>query len=544
MRSTVRHIVSKDLIRFWPLLTLWTAALILRVSLPVALADSLAVSNRGERIFAFLLILLLNALLVVRVVAEDSPLKEAAFWRKLPISGGQMLRAKLLFIIGWTMLLPVCIVTVAGLLQGFTADETMRVATAQLVVHGLVGGMFFMVSLLTQRVLASILGLWLFGTAAQLVSSAAGWDSRHHGLGNEFVEVTRSMTPSLALSAHIIAWLLALAACTVAALWIYRERRRWPAAVMLCAAIIGAKTVASVWPWDYLMWAPPLKNEVAKSDPRYAADIKMIENLGRNSINGVVYRDLKATANWSGLAPREVALVYRTEGSVIWTDGTKTSQVQDLAPFNKDHLNPGLMTLGVARPRVPIAQSLLAELALARLREAEYAALGQGPAEWQGRISAMIGHMEPELRLPLQKRSYQNGAVRIAITETEFAAERLVLKLYESRPDIPAGKLAATRLAQTMRNSTSSYALINHGRGEAILTSGGGGGSGATDGFLSTKRSELHFNAAELGRPFDADAWHTWLSEAELVRFRFIEHRRVAFDIRLPLSTAHTPPIN
>lgn len=538
MNSVVWHIIKKDLRRFRLLLALWVAALLVRVCIAGWTEQNYAPES-GLGILAFMLVLLLNAHLVVSVLGEDSPVKEAAFWRTRPIAGRQMMSAKLLFLAGWTLVLPMAVVAVAGWSYGFTARECAAVAAGQLIVHGLIGGIFLLVSLFTQRVWATILGLGLVLILAQVFLMRVAVMHVMRSSGAIAPAVIEFEPASLELSRMVIAVVVLLVACGTAVLWVYRERRRAVAALLLVAGIVGMKVTTSFWPLDFLNRVSVLSRSEARADARYAATIVQTKSSGRATVNDVSYRQVFATMKWSGLGADEVCVPYRVEGRVVWPDGVELADNRgEVREFpNYSDLMAALKSLGVDQvPRSPF-QGEGNGVTLARLLEADYARLKQAPAEWRGRISVMVGRLEPEWRVPLKVGAQsEQGAARFTVTEVNLDRDQLKLKVHERRPDLPKWKLAAFQGGRFTGWLPQSYALINESRKEAVMANGGGSSSGTNDGFFSFIRTGVYFPGTQGRKEYGSVDRDEWLGGAELIRFRFVEERRVFVDARVPLT--------
>lgn len=535
MNSPVWHILKKDLRRFLPLLSLWCVALVARVSLPGLFSGREFSAASGVPVLSAMLVMLLNAHLVVRLLAEDSPLKEAAFWRMRPVTGRQMITAKLLFIAAWTLILPVVVMVAAGRAYGFTAEECVAVAAGQLLLHAVIGGLFLMVSIFTQRVWASVLGLWLLLMVGGVLFSSLYIGRVRGGVGvpgtAEFDAV------SLMLSRGVVAGVVLLAACSIAIGLVYRERRRVAAAATVIVAAAGMKLTVAAWSWDYLGWMPVLQRCEAQVDSRYTGVLTNATTSGRSTIDDVTYRQVFASIKWSGLTPENVCVIYRAEGDVVWPDGGKTQQGYAFPSASGYDLTGGLKALGVAAPRISRYHQRDSGVTLVQLNETDMARLKRAPAEWRGRLSAAIGKLEPEFRVPLRAGgSIKRGATQVSIAELEFDRDQVKLKIQERRPDLPKWTLGGMQPGAFGGWAPQMYALINTHRNEALLSSGGGGGGGSNDGFLSFRKSQVSFSSSDRGPSFNREEWVEWLGEAELVRFRFVEERRVAVDAQVPIT--------
>lgn len=530
MNHPIWHIIKKDLVRFRLELAIWCVLLVARVTAGADWSSDPQDSGReAVAVFWVVAVFLFNVHLVVRVLAEDSPLKETAFWRTRPISGGQMLAAKAIFLGSWTLLLPAAVMAAAGFAHGFTVGEVLGVMAGQLVLHGFIGVAFLAITAFFQRVIASVFCFLLLGFFMQLAA----------GPGPRAATATRATFESASLAATrtgLAAGCL-LAGCGIAVWLVYRSRRRTIAALLLVAGIAGVNATTSFWTVDFLGWVPALSRSEPRMDERYQAVVTQTQSSGRSIINGVSHRSVFATMKWSGLAPGEVCVPYRVEGRVVWPDGVELVQNHEERLATTCDLAAALKALGMkSGTRSPF----LGEgdgVMLAELLETDYDKLKRAPAEWRGRISVRVGRVEPEARVPLRPGVLiEQGATRITVAELNMDRDQLRVKIQIRQPDLPKWVRERRRNGVLPPWQSASYALINERRSEAAMANGGGGGDSTNDGFLSVSRREVNFVGMQGGREYGPVAWVEWLKEAELVKFRFIEERRVIVDARVPLT--------
>jgi len=124
------------------------------------------------------------------------------------------------------------------------------------------------------------------------------------------------------------------------------------------------------------------------------------------------------------------------------------------------------------------------------------------------------------------------------VTEVALDRDDLRVKLLTRRPDLPKWKLGSLQGGVFTGWLPQSYALINVRREEAVVATGGGGGSSTNDGFFNLSRNEVNFSNAQglRTKSYNTAEWTEWLKEAELVKFRFVETRRVFVEVRVPLT--------
>jgi hypothetical protein len=521
-------IVRKDLRRFRPVLALWCAALVFRAGLGAWMEEERILSGREEAMFAMILVVLLNIHLVCRVIAEDSPIKEGVFWRMRPVTGGQMLRAKLAFLGGWTVVLPVTVAAVAGWGYGFTGWETGAVMIGQGVLHGGIGLGFVTLSILTQRVLVSLAGLWLVGVAGQVASMTmrpVGGAITMHSAPYKSVSLEWSQT--------LVMTMIAVAACGGAAAWVYARRDRWGAAVALGLGVLGAWTAGAFWTWDVLGAVPALKRLEASADGRYRAVATRAGMESGSTLSDVSFRNLDARLNWSGAESGEVCATYLVEGSLTAADGREITQFNEVESAEGFDMNVTLRELGIGRVQTfPYERAEGEGVTLMRLRSAVLDTLKGQELTWRGHVSAKVGRLEIEARVPFKPgAAYRSGAHRFKVIDVERVNDELKVTFMERRPDAPTPVKRANPGRVVSGEIPLMYALINAERGEAVPASGGGSAGGASDGYFKYGRRTLHFGQRGELAKLDEKEWTEWLRGAELVSFRFVEKRRVKAEV-------------
>ncbi len=527
--ASIWLIVRKDLRRFWALLTLWCAALAVRATLDAWLGEEL-LSGREEGIFAMMLVVLVNIQLVCWVIAEDSPIKEGAFWRMRPITGGRMLRAKLVFLGAWTVVLPVVVAAVAGWYYGFTAIETAWVMVGQGLLHGAIGLGIGVIAMLTERILVSVVGLWFVGMVAQMTSMTLRPKGVPTGIqSGVYASVSLEWT-RMAAGALIL-----VAACGSAAAWVYARRDRRGALVALVLGATSAWAAGAFWTWDALSGVPALKRLAASENESYRVMVVRTGMESGSTVDGLSFRHLDATLQWSGAKDGEVCATYLITGRLTGADGRGIAQFAEVESAAGFDLTVALREIGIESVQgSPFRKGTEEGVTLMRLRAGDLQARAGQEATWRGEVSAKVGRVEIEARVPLKRGAfYQDGAYRFRVVDVETVNAEIQVTSTERRADTPTlGKRANTsRVVSGVM--PLMYALINTERGEAVLASGGGGGGGSSDGYFKYETRTLHFGQRGDLAKRDAQEWAEWLRGAELVSFRFVEERRVKSELEV-----------
>lgn len=526
MNSPIWHIIKKDMRRFRGLLALWCVALMTRVLVPAWAGDDLRSLTETSLVLSVVLILLLNALIVARALAEDSPLKEAAFWRSRPITGGQMLTAKLVFLAIWTLVVPVAVVAVAACGFGFTPGEALAVMTSQMVLHGVTGVVFVTASILTQRVWTAVLGVMVLFVLAQLLRSP--------GVTPEPAPVFESL--SRQLSNTTVGLAVGVVAVVVALGLVYRDRRRALAVTVLAAGAAGLYGAGRFWPVDFLKALPAFERREARLQPRSEGAIKPVMTNSSWSANGVNYREMQASVSSADLDTDQLRLPYRVEGRVAWGDGAELVQTSEVRLAWPSDLGPALRAQGaVVAPKIG-QEAPVEVVTLVRLNDEEMERLQARSAKWEGRVFAADGRMELFARLAAKAGAEVSvGGYRLRMVQTGMRQGRLEVQITEREPSLPRWAGDMSHRSNHVWN-TNEFALINRRTKEAMLTVGGGNQGTSQDTFFLFRRSTLTFASTTTGRAIGADEWRAWLAEAELVKFRFREDRRVIIEGAVELA--------
>ncbi len=529
MNHVVWHILRKDMVRFRLHLALWCAILIGRVACAEwAGAPQDSALQAGAMSWVALLFLF-NVHLVVRVLAEDSPLEEAAFWRTRPITGGQMMAAKAMFIAAWTVLLPAGVIAAAAIYYGFTGGEMLAVVAGQVVLHGFIGFVFMTAAAFFERVIASIVCFLLFGVFLSFTTA-------HRVTTDTVANFERN---SLVVTRTILAGGFLLAGCGLAWWLVYRSRKRVLAAVVAITGLAAMKLTTTLWSWDCLSWVAVLNSKEPRPDAAYVVSLSQVESSGKSSINGVDYRWITAAIDEVGIAQNRITDAYPFQCSVVWPDGSKSPQKREHAFPRVQSVKTALHSLGietVAFSRFP--QREQTRLNLAQLGDAEFEKLKQANADWRGRVAAVTGRVEVKARLPLVRRaSAEAGAYRIHITDLRIEGRDLTLVLSERSADLPRWMLGTWVSIEHFSMQRETYALINARRSEAIFPYGLGGDGGMNGGLFDYRRAALRFTGESKPGNASPEEWSAWLKDAELVRFQFVEEKRVMTDeLVVPLT--------
>lgn len=529
MNSPIWHIIKKDLRRFRALLAVWCVALATRVVAPGFAEAGVERPLEVSLVLMAVLILFLNALMVTRVLAEDSPLKEAAFWRSRPIAGRQMMTAKLLFLAWWTLVVPLVVIAVAGAATGFTTRELIAVAAGQLMLHAVVSVFFVTTAILTQRVWAAVVGVIVVFVAMQIaqrpqIAPEAASD----------FENTSGMLSCVSVAAAV-----GLIALGIASAQVYRDRRRMAAGAVLAAGAAGVWLAGEFWRADFLRWVPAFERLEPRSDSQARMVMTPLKNNSTWSSSGASYRQLQAAVDWEGLAPGEVRVPYRVEGDLTWGDGSTLSRALPVGLQRPYDLGPALRGLGMENVRTHERGSSTNPMTFVDIIEEEVHRLRDGSPTWKGKVFARVGRMEVHARVALKAGAgTKAGAYRVRVLAVEEKRGKVEVQIVEREPHLPQWSDAALG---TLHDGflRDKYALINARKKEAMLPLGGSNRGETRDGFSRYGESKLEFSSTTDGTAYASEELAQWLADAELVKFRFNEERRVVAEALLDLKETY-----
>ena len=147
----------------------------------------------------------------------------------------------------------------------------------------------------------------------------------------------------------------------------------------------------------------------------------------------------------------------------------------------------------------------------------------------------MVGGLEVRARVPVKPGArVEAGAYRIDVVEVDFERGRLEIRIVERQPAMP--KWGDGALDSGYHILGRDFALINTRRKEAMVTTGGGNSCSTQDSFLKINRTQLQFGPTTAGQILDREELAEWLADAELVKFRFREDRRVVTEATVALA--------
>ncbi len=247
------HITKKDFRQLWPLLALWWGVLALRAldpamdfsaHLPNAPTGQFATQfNRyrsGVLMAADLVLLVIVAASAVRV---DSPIKPGMHWRQLPVSGGRVFSAKILFFILFCGLPAALINLVAKMEYGYppalwrTGLTWYEWKIAVCIAVGVMAAALFRRAFLTPLTVVIVYSFIIIVYELPFLWFLQGYGD--------------SIWDTLYLTRFLLWSNVLIASALGAAGFMYMTRRHWRSRLILAAGLVCAQFLQGYWPYDF-----------------------------------------------------------------------------------------------------------------------------------------------------------------------------------------------------------------------------------------------------------------------------------------------------
>ncbi len=313
------HIARKDIRRLawpvsgWLLLVGGSAAGLSLLSMPVAAEPTPGARQAivlpyawmgGLSAFVTLAVVLQSLVAFVLagfLVLQDPPTGTATFWSTRPISGGRLLRAKLLAAFLLLVLAPVIVLTPIWLADGFALLEVGHAALEFMAWQLAIVGLGMGLAALTENLGGFLLVAFGGGVAFVLLRMEALW---------KWAEVS---SPSVADARSELVTLIPLVAVAIILVRQYASRREpvWGIAGVALAAMVFARWA---WPFEEPSWLPILGGTERRFSPEPAWAREATVTLANVHADGHDTRRVAVTVGgpWNPdtfLAPQDAWLV-------------------------------------------------------------------------------------------------------------------------------------------------------------------------------------------------------------------------------------------
>jgi len=285
MNFSILHILKKDIRLTWRYLAVWVGLLLFKAYCIVVGIDRLlrpwTYSNLVPRdqslvasivaewpmfmMFFFYVCPILLGYIVSMILKADSPIDERSLWRTRPVAGRAMLRAKLIFLGLFGILVPCSIETVVRLHYGFDAHECVRGFVETAVMQAAWISLIAAAALLFKR---TFTGLLAFAAIAIIGAWAVDYASKHfadsiHLVGPAFISTPHS--GYFGMGFGFIFFTLEVAAVLAMAWLMYGGARPWRGGATLAIGLLLALGLTLAGRWLFLSGdepMPPLDNSI------------------------------------------------------------------------------------------------------------------------------------------------------------------------------------------------------------------------------------------------------------------------------------------
>ena len=544
------HIVKKDLRALrWPIL-LWVLVIIAKLGIGVTMltADGTEGPDWFLRLDMFAKLMAgiecVCFVFMAALIHEDLLVGTTAFWMTRPISGGRLLRAKLLSIglVFWVMPVLVSLPWWQGC--GYGLREIAWAAAETVALQAI----FVLVGLLW-AVVTDGYGRFLMWTLLMLISIPAigGMISLHFSKANTVV------TAGVATSRMAVALVLAVAGIAAVVVHQFVTRRFWRT-----VAIIGATTGLIImttlwWPWDLQIaakWHAYGESRVEANWPTTAAPAGLTLTLG----SAELARAPGARAD----RPVQLRVNYRVEGlpgsqalvpavanySLSWPDGTRDAGWSWVRP---EQSLSRLITYRVLNQTPAEKWARDDSQAGTTISAATATRLQAVPAAFSLKVRYGVVEVESAASVPLQPAARTlNGFLGERLAHVEKIGEQLEVTFVRHSPALFIDTLLGIQnyvfgAGQATTRQFSQYLLVNRARDFSDRGSTVWGNS-TRIGTVNIDWQTLAYRATKKppgGRP-TLEAINA-LNEAELIRVTLREQAGFAYEFKTDALSADFP---
>lgn len=459
------HIVKKDLRALkWPFL-IWILIIVAKLCAGVTLLTAhgtetpewfTRMAGMANVLSAFERV---SFVLVAALIQEDLMVGTKAFWVTRPISGGRLLRAKLLTLLLVFGVLPLLVTLPWWLWCGYGLREIGWAALETSAIHAacvLLGlcwavvtdgfGRFLMWTLVTLFAIPT-----LSGTLAYYFT---------RGLSNDM------MSTRFALGAAI-----AVAGILVVVVHQYLTRRTWRSIAVIGATSVVIILVGAFWPWRWDMeswlYTRHMEQEEgqwsAAAEPaglKFAVESVQLTKVRREARNAQLLVKIRV----EGLTESQALRVYWSDYEWRWADGT-TKKGGAWGRSGLGHM--------VSEKALGVAMKLAAEgqytdtVAMTVGLEAERATrLTAEPPAFRLKNRLQLLRFDSAVPVPLQGADWSSmGVVGERVASAEKSGEELLVTFIRHYPSLWVNNIVGGYLYGISDGGFSQYLLVNRAQG-------------------------------------------------------------------------------
>lgn len=541
------HIVKKDLRALrWPIL-LWVLVIVTKLGIGVAMltADGTEGPEWFTRLDMFATLLAgiegVCFVFMAALIHEDLLVGTTAFWMTRPISGGRLLRAKLLGIglVFWVMPVLVSLPWWQGC--GYGLREIAWAAAETVALQAI----FVLVGLLW-AVITDGYARFLMWTLLMVVAipSIGGL------IGMHFSKTNAVVPAGVGTSRMAVALALAVAGIATVVVHQFLTRRLWRSGAIIAATAGLIVMTALWWPWDLKIaaqWQAYGERRVEASWPTTTAPAGLTLTLG----SAELARAPGARAD----RPVQLRVNYRVEGlpgsqalvpavanfSLGWPDGAREAGWSWVRP---EQSLGRLITYRVLNQTPTEKWARDDSLAMQTIPAAIATRLQAAPAAFSLKVRYGVMEVESAASVPLQPGARtMNGFLGERMAHVEKTGDQLEVTFVRSSPALFIDTLLGIQnyvfgAGQAATRQFSQYLLVNHARdfsdrGTTVW------GNSTRIGTVSINWQTLAYRATKKppgGRPA-LEAINA-LNEAELIRVTLREQAGFAYEFKTDALSA------
>lgn len=253
--SVLTHLLRKDLRHVRFLFSVWLLLLLVQSALIGSGLGAAPDNFVAQAAFSMVMLILpllqgLVVIVLVPLLIQDEPLVgTTAFWFTRPISRGQLLSAKALFIAAFLVIPPLVLEAVIFIANGISREDTLRALPE--VLYGSLNAILPLAALaVLTRTFAKFV-LWLAVAFVAMITFTIGmqiWGM----IANPDAFLKNSQNATLLTSRTIVAGLLTIAGGFTVVIHQYFTRRTRRSVIILIVTVVASLTTQSLWTLDFL----------------------------------------------------------------------------------------------------------------------------------------------------------------------------------------------------------------------------------------------------------------------------------------------------
>ena len=532
------HIVKKDLRAFkWPLL-LWTMLIVAKLLVGVTLLNAAGTESpewfarmdgMAKVLAAFECV---SFVLAAALIQEDLLVGTKAFWRTRPISGGRLLRAKVLLLGSIFLMLPLLLTLPWWLGCGYGLREIAWASLETVAIHAtclLLGVLWAVVTDGFARFL-----MWTLVTLFAIPTLA----------GTLSYYLTRGKSgPSgdLVTTRVIVGIAIAVLGILVVVVHQYLTQRTWRSIGLISVAAGMIVIVGACWPWSWNVESRFYARLMRQEEGEWQAEPPGLKFAMESAKLGLRHTgdkgaDVAVKYRVQGLAESQVLLPGWTEYAWHWADGTTQKGSAWSRSGMMDFMSE--RALGVAMKLAPEGQYTETVTTLGLVSSDIAKRLQAETPGYTMKARLLLMRFDSATPVPLQRGSRTlHGVMGERVAAVEKSGEELLVTFIQHTPSLLVDNHGGMYYPGVASGEYFQYLLVN-GTHDFV-------DRGHTAGHLSTQIGTVaitwHTQAFRASRKAGGkrpllEAINA-LNDAELKKVNFLEQARFTHEIKVdPLT--------